>query len=60
MSRIICNSGPIIALGILARLDLLRSLFHEVLVPEAVKHEIEQGGVKLSGLADFRRADCSG
>ncbi len=57
MSRIICNSGPIIALGILARLDLLRSLFHEVLVPEAVKHENEQGGVKLSGLADFRRAD---
>ena len=57
MSRIICNSGPLIALGILARLDILKSLFDEVLVPEAVQKEIEQGGIKLSGLEDFRRAD---
>ena len=57
MSRIICNSGPLIALGILGRLDILKSLFEEVLVPEAVQKEIEQDGVKLSGLEDFRRAD---
>ena len=57
MSQIICNSGPLIALGILARLDILKSLFDEVLVPEAVQKEIEQGGIKLAGLADFRRAD---
>ena len=57
MSRIICNSGPLIALGILAWLDILKSLFDEVLVPEAVQKEIEQGGIKLSGLANFRRAD---
>jgi len=55
VSRIICNSGPLIALGILARLDILKSLFDEVLVPEAVQKEIEQGGIKLSGLEDFRR-----
>ncbi|MGO8674998.1 MAG: DUF3368 domain-containing protein [Limisphaerales bacterium] len=57
MRRIICNSGPLIALGILARLDLLNSLFDEVLVPEAVRREIERGGVRLSGVEDFRRAD---
>jgi len=57
VSRIICNSGPLIALGILGRLDILKSLFDVVLVPEAVQKEIEQGGIKLSGLADFRRAD---
>jgi hypothetical protein len=57
VSRIICNSGPLIALGILGRLDILKSLFDEVLVPETVQKEIEQGGVKLSGLEDFRRAD---
>lgn len=57
MSQIICNSGPLIALGILGRLDLLRSLFDVVLVPEAVQKEIEPGGVKLAGLEDFRRAD---
>jgi predicted nucleic acid-binding protein len=45
VSRIICNSGPLIALGILGRLDILKSLFDEVLVPEAVQREIEQGGI---------------
>ncbi|MEI7941000.1 MAG: DUF3368 domain-containing protein [Verrucomicrobiota bacterium] len=57
MSQIICNSGPLIALGILGRLDLLKTLFDVVLVPEAVQKEIEQGGIKLAGLEDFRRAD---
>jgi predicted nucleic acid-binding protein len=56
VSRIVCNSGPLIALGILARLDILKSLFDEVLVPEAVQKEIEQGGIKLAGLEGFRRA----
>lgn len=57
MSQIVCNAGPLIALGLLGRLDLLKSLFDMVLVPEAVQQEIEQGGMKLAGLADFRRAD---
>ena len=57
MSRIICNSGPLIALGILGRLDILKSLFDVVLVPEAVQMEIERGGIRLSGLDNFRRAD---
>jgi len=57
VSQIICNSGPLIALGILGRLDLLKTLFDVVLVPEAVQKEIEQGGIKLAGLEDFRRAD---
>jgi uncharacterized protein len=57
VSRIVCNSGPLIALGIVARLDLLKSLFDEVLVPDAVQREIEQGGLKYLGLEDFRRAD---
>jgi predicted nucleic acid-binding protein len=41
VSRIVCNSGPLIALGLLGRLDILKSLFDEVLVPEAVQIEIE-------------------
>jgi len=57
VSLIICNSGPLIALGILAQLDVLKSLLDEVLVPEAVQGEIERGGVRLSGLQDFRRAE---
>ena len=56
MSRIVCNSGPLIALGILGKLDFLKSLFDEVLVPEAVQKEITQGGLKLAGLECFKRA----
>ncbi len=57
MSQVICNSGPLIALGLLGRLELLKSLFDVVLVPEAVQKEIGRGGIKLAGLEDFRRAD---
>jgi predicted nucleic acid-binding protein len=56
VSRIVCNTGPLIALGLLGRLDLLKSLFSEVFVPEAVQREIEQGGANQSGLASFRLA----
>lgn len=56
MSRIVCNSGPLIALGILGKLELLQSIFSEVFVPDAVQKEIAQGGVKLAGLENFQRA----
>ena len=56
MSRIVCNSGPLIALGILGKLELLQSIFNEVLVPDGVQKEIAQGGVKLAGLENFQRA----
>jgi predicted nucleic acid-binding protein len=56
VSRIVCNSGPLIALGILGNLDVLKSLFDEVLIPDAVQKEIAQGGLKFSGLEDFQRA----
>ncbi len=57
MSRIVCNSGPLIALGILGKLELLRSLFDEVLVPDAVQGEVLRGGVALAGLDEFQRAN---
>ena len=56
MSRIVCNSGPLIALGILGKLELLQTLFDEVLVPDAVQREIIHGGVRLAGLESFRQA----
>lgn len=57
MTRIVCNTGPLIALGLLNRLDLLKSLFSEVLIPEAVQLEIEQGGAGRLGLESFTRAE---
>ena len=56
MSRVVCNSGPLIALGILGKLELLQSIFDEVLIPNAVQTEIAQGGVKLAGFENFQRA----
>lgn len=57
MSRIVCNSGPLIALGLLDRLDLLKELFGEVLVPETVRQEVESGGAADIGLRAFRAAN---
>jgi hypothetical protein len=54
MRSIVCNTGPLIALSIIKRLDLLHSLFGEVLIPEAVHREILQGGASLSGLSAYR------
>ena len=49
VSRIVYHTGPLIALGLLGRLDLLKSRFSEVLIPEAVRREIEPGGVNQWG-----------
>jgi predicted nucleic acid-binding protein len=57
VSRIVCNSGPLIALGILGRLDILKFLVDEVMVPEAVRNEIEQGGTKIVRSGGFPKSE---
>ena len=47
---VVCNSGPLIALGGIDRLGLLRDLFGVVRVPEEVVYEWQQGGATLTGL----------
>jgi len=47
--RIVCNTGPIIALATINNLDILRRIFHEVIVPEAVHNELLQGGPDFVG-----------
>jgi hypothetical protein len=41
---VVANTGPMIALAMIERLDVLRSIFDEILVPEAVHGEILEGG----------------
>jgi len=53
---IVCNTGPMIALAIVDRLDLLSKIFHEVVVPDAVHNEILDGGTEFLGLAAYQRA----
>lgn len=47
MSVVLCNAGPLMALGKLNRLDLLADLFGEVQIPRAVYDEaVTQGLVR--------------
>ena len=41
--RIISNTGPIIALMIIGKLDILKQLFDEILIPYEVHQELLQG-----------------
>ncbi len=45
MPIVLCNSGPLIALGKLNRLNLLANLYNEVQVPHAVYDEVVTQGI---------------
>ena len=40
MRRVVVNSTPIIALGNIGRIELLRDVYGEVAIPEAVRNEV--------------------
>ncbi len=54
-SRVICNTGPLIALSVIDRIDILRHLFEFVAVPEEVHKEILEGGATNAGLANYQK-----
>ena len=54
--RVICNAGPIIALCVIGRIDLLRRLFEAVVVPQEVHREIVEGGSEFAGLRVYERS----
>lgn len=53
--KVICNTGPIVALSIIDRIDILRHLFELAAVPEAVHKEILEGGTTNAGLANYQK-----
>jgi hypothetical protein len=53
--KVICNTGPIVALSIIDRIDILRQLFEFVAVPEAAHKEVPGGGAINAGLANYRK-----
>jgi len=54
---IVCNTGPLIALAVVRRLDILHSLFEVVLIPEAVRGELLAG---TAGRAEIEDALSTG
>ena len=58
ISRIVCNSSPIIGLSIICKLDLLWQLFDEVFISEAVYNEIVfQDNIKnTTGIVELEKA----
>lgn len=53
---VISNTTPIIALAVIDRLELLRELYTEVLIPPAVYAEVIAGGASRAGAAELLRA----
>jgi predicted nucleic acid-binding protein len=53
MERGIVNSGPLIALSLLGRLDLLPALFREFWIPETVYREVAVAGLGKPGAASL-------
>ena len=54
---VIINATPLIALAILDRLDILRQMFTEVIVPTAVYEEIVTQGAGRIGAEAVAKAD---
>lgn len=53
---LISNTGPIIAIMLIERLDILRNLFQKVFVPEAVHKELLLGENIGVGLSSYKQA----
>jgi len=56
METIVCNTGPIIALAGINKLDLLKSFYKTVIIPEPVHYEILAGEKSFTGLAEYKKA----
>lgn len=56
----VSNSGPIIHLSWIGRLDLLRIFFGDVVVPIAVRDEVLRAGPHVPGIAAIREAFAAG
>lgn len=52
--KVVCNTGPLLALLITDQVDVLRHIFKEVIIPETVHDEILDGGAINSGLSNYR------
>ena len=56
----VSNSGPIIHLSWIGRLNLLRTFFDDAVVPVAVRDEVLRAGPQVPGITEIRGASAVG
>lgn len=56
LDRAVINAGPLVALALLDKLDLLPALFTEVWVPQAVFNEVVVAGIGRPGAGSLETA----
>ena len=54
--QVVANASPIMNLAIIGRLDLLNHVFGDVMIPEAVWHEVVVDGVGHPGVSEIESA----
>lgn len=55
--KIVCNASPLINHARIGKLDLLRELYGELIIPEAVWHEVVEEGSGQPGAEEVKCAD---
>lgn len=54
--KVVSNSTPLIALSRIGRFNLLKELFHEIVVPDAVFSEVVTSGKGRAGSKELESA----
>jgi predicted nucleic acid-binding protein len=54
---VVSDAGPIIHLSLVGRIDLLPSLYGQVLIPDLVFKEVAQDGEGLAGSSELKNAE---
>lgn len=54
---VVADSTPLIALALVGRLDLLQLLYHEVIIPLAVREEVLDEGRRRTGAIELENAE---
>jgi hypothetical protein len=54
---VVSDASPIISLAAVRQFDLLHKLYAEIIIPDAVRHEITRGGLSAAGTSEIEAAD---
>jgi hypothetical protein len=54
---VVVNATPIISLALIDQLDLLRQLYDEIIIPNAIYDEVLAGGSSGIGIIELERSD---